>query len=1150
MLMTIRNKGLLAVTILAMFLLGISSWLLQLKIESNYRSDVGDNLYTLLTTTQQAVHSWNNEHMAAALVWSETTDVRKLTQQLLVTSHSAQDLAKSSGQANLRTLFKPVIKAKGYQGFFIIGPNDINLASSRDENLGVTSLLARQQTFKEIIWSGQTALSLPMHSDVPLPDENGQLRSGVPTMFVGAPIRDEAGTVIAIFCFRINPAKDFTTIFQRGRISKSGETYAIDSQGRLMTESRFDEQLRAMGVIAESEHGMLNIIVRDPNANLRQGNRNMIPAEKQPLTRMAASVVTGEAGTDLDGYRNYRGVPVVGAWLWDDALGLGITTEIDVDEAYETLYATRYTLIVATVIAITLLLVLSLIFLKSRNKIEENEKQYRRLIETSAEGVWVIDADSITTFVNRRMAEMLGYSVDEMTGMSMYEFMGSEEKSQAADNVKQRKRGIAEQHEFLLRCKHGAGLWVDMNTNPITDDNGSYEGALAMVTDITERKKMEDALRTSKDQMQAIIENAVDGIITADESGIIESVNPAVLSIFGYTREQLVGESINILMTDSQRLKHDNYIKHYLDTNEKKIIGVGSREVMAAREDGSCFPIGVAVGEMKSNGDKKFIAMIRDISEQKQYEHALKQSEERLKEAQEIAHVGHWSLDLIEDKLFWSDEVFRIFGVETQSFSGSLEAFINAVHPDDREMVQMAYSDSIKDRTPYEITHKVVRPDGEIRFVQEICKTVYDSTGKALRSIGTVQDITDRINSDQEKEHLQHQLQQSQKMEAIGHLTGGVAHDFNNILASILGYTGLALTRYVPDKGSKLAEYLLEVNKAGWRAQNLIAQMLAFSRGSKTSPEKMMLEPLVKDVVKMLRSTLPTSIEISQTVDMDLPFVDADSVRLHQVVTNLCINSRDAMEGSGRLDIHLHKVVMEKEKCSSCHSDVSGEYVELCIEDTGSGMDESLLAQIFNPFFTTKDIGKGTGMGLSVVHGIVHEHGGHLIVTSEPGIGSKFRLLLPIFDSDKDTEKEEKTDAIDAIAQYGESTVGGHILIVDDEVAITGFLSELLESSGYQVTALNDPYEALDLYGTAPEAMNLIVLDQTMPGMTGAQTAEKILDLRPGMPIILCTGFSEKVDEIKARELGVKAFLKKPFETGQLLGLINTLIEEDRSKVH
>lgn len=1150
--MIIRSKGLVAVTILAMVLLGISSWLLQIKISSNLRSDVGDSLFTVLTTTQQAVHSWNNEHMAAALVWAETTDVHKFTQQLLATSLTTQDLVKSSAQEKLRVLFKPVIKAKGYQGFFIIGPDKTNLASSRDENVGIKSLLARQKKFEETIWSGQTALSLPLHSDVPLPDENGQLRSGVPTMFVGAPVRDETDTVIAIFCFRINPAKEFTTIFQRGRIGKSGETYAFDGQGYLISESRFDEQLQAIGMITPSERGILNIIVSDPGVNLLQGNMNAIPVEKRSLTRMADSAVTGKAGADLDGYRGYRGVPVVGAWLWDDALGLGITTEIEVDEAYETLYATRYTLIVATVIAITLLFVLSLIFLKSRNKIEESEKQYRRLIETSGQGVWVIDADSITTFVNKKMAEMLGYNIDEMTGMSMYEFMGSEEKAQAADNVKRRKSGIAEQHEFLLSSKDGTGLWVEMNTNPIIDDDGRYKGALAMSTDITERKKMEEALRASKEQMQAIIENAVDGIITADMSGIIESANPAVSSIFGYTQEQLVGESINILMAEGEHLKHDNYIKRYIDTGEKKIIGVGSREVMAAREDGSCFPIGIAIGEMKSKGHKKFIAMIRDISEQKKYEHALKQSEDRLKEAQEIAHVGHWDLDLIEDKLVWSDEVFRIFGVEPQSFGESLEAFMSAIHPDDKEMVQMAYSDSIKDHAPYNITHKVVRPDGEVRFVHEICKTVYDSMGKALRSIGTVQDITDRIKSEQEKVQLQHQLQQSQKMQSIGHLTGGVAHDFNNILVSILGYTDLALTRYVPDKDSKLAEYLLEVNKAGVRAQDLIAQMLAFSRGSISSPEKIMMEPLLKDVIKMLRSTLPASIEIKYVIDADLPAIKADSVRLHQVVTNLCINARDAMEGSGRLDIVFHKTSLDQSHCASCHEVVSGDYLELSIEDSGSGISEALLPNIFDPFFSTKDVGKGYGMGLSVVHGIVHEYGGHILVNSEPGVGTNFRILLPILNGEEDIEEEikEDVDAINEITKYNEGTVNSRILIVDDEISITGFLSELLESNGYQVIALNDPYEALDLYESDPMAMNLIVLDQTMPGMTGAQTAEKILGLRPDMPIILCTGFSEKMDEIQARKIGVRAFLNKPFETGQLLGLIDTLIEEDRSKLH
>lgn len=417
------------------------------------------------------------------------------------------------------------------------------------------------------------------------------------------------------------------------------------------------------------------------------------------------------------------------------------------------------------------------------------------------------------------------------------------------------------------------------------------------------------------------------------------------------------------------------------------------------------------------------------------------------------------------------------------------------------------------------------------------------------------------LRSHAERLQLQRQLQQAQKMEAIGQLTGGIAHDFNNILASILGFTGLALERHVRDEDVELREYLGEVYHAGERARDLITQMLAFSRGGSNESQRVVLQPLVKEAVKMLRATLPSTIKLSTEFDKDVPAVVLDPVQLHQVVMNLCINARDATGGKGHIDIRVRhirdigrgeqpaqtdaSILGVHDTCNSCHADITaGEYVELSVHDTGTGMNKDQLSRIFQPFFTTKEVGKGSGMGLSMAHGIVHQHGGHILVDSVPGVGTTFRVLFPAADSmpTQDQGIEGTTKRIT------EKLHSAHILIVDDEISVGRFMGDLFESRGYRVMVMSDAQAALDLFTDNPNAFDLVVTDQTMPELTGVELTQKLLDLRSELPVILCTGHSEQVDEARARELGVRGYLTKPMEANVLLGLAQELLQNSNGR--
>ncbi len=390
------------------------------------------------------------------------------------------------------------------------------------------------------------------------------------------------------------------------------------------------------------------------------------------------------------------------------------------------------------------------------------------------------------------------------------------------------------------------------------------------------------------------------------------------------------------------------------------------------------------------------------------------------------------------------------------------------------------------------------------------------------------------------RQKLQRQLLQAQKMEAIGQLTGGIAHDFNNILASILGYTELLQAISQTELNNpKAHEYLSRIEQSGMRARDLVAQMLAFSRGGSSESQPLLLEPMVKDALKMLHSTLPSSIELYTHIEDQLTTVMMDPVQFHQLMMNLCINARDAMSGVGTIDITIRRVEIHNKECASCYRSLNGEFEELIVKDSGNGVSTDALERIFEPFFTTKDVGKGTGMGLSMVHGIMHEHGGHILVDSVAGRGTSFHLLFPIISASNNSDHTELKDSI-AIDNPDNSTVK-HILVVDDDEMVAEFEKELLTKRGYQVTIKHNSQEALELFSNNSKQFDLVLTDQTMPGMTGVEMSQKILALAPKTPIILCTGFSEYVDEKSAKKMGIHAFLNKPIDIQKLLDAINKI---------
>ena len=428
---------------------------------------------------------------------------------------------------------------------------------------------------------------------------------------------------------------------------------------------------------------------------------------------------------------------------------------------------------------------------------------------------------------------------------------------------------------------------------------------------------------------------------------------------------------------------------------------------------------------------------------------------------------------------------------------------------------------------------KIAFENGETRVFDTFKGPLRDSSQRIYGILCYRRDITERFNTEREQHNLEMQLRQAQKMELIGHLTGGIAHDFNNILASMFGYAELIQMSPDIQSNPQLSQYLQEILQAGIRAKELVAQLLTFSHRREPATETIVVTPIVKEVAKLLRSTLPTSIAIKTELAKALPEVLISPVRLHQILMNLGINARDAIAGSGTIAIKVEPVVVgELTVCDSCHHHFSGRHLMISVRDSGSGISQRNLMKIFDPFFTTKEVGRGGGLGLSVLHGIVHSANGHIEVHTALGHGTEFRIHLPAQSRESvSPPREVKPDTENV-------QVCGNVMVVDDEASIVGFLTALLENLGCEVTGLTSPTEALRLFRNDPNCVDMVIMDQSMPELTGADLARAMLALRPEIPIVMSTGYSNAIDEETARQIGIRRFLIKPVPAKVLADIV------------
>ena len=508
----------------------------------------------------------------------------------------------------------------------------------------------------------------------------------------------------------------------------------------------------------------------------------------------------------------------------------------------------------------------------------------------------------------------------------------------------------------------------------------------------------------------------------------------------------------------------------------------------------------------------------------------LLESEKRYRTLFEDSHVSMLLIDPTDGRIIDANiAASNFYGWSNQELKNKYIKDINRFNEDEARVKMSALLDQKTHR--FSVEH--IRADGSVCDV-EVYSGPIELDGKQLL-YSMVYDITNRIRIQKEKEKLQEKLIQSQKMESFGQLAGGIAHDFNNILSSIIGFTELAMDQV--EDNSSLGQDLQEVYSSGMRAKELVDQILAFARQSDQKLNPVRIDHIAQEVLKLIRSSTPSNIEIKQSYN-STSCIMGNTIQIHQVMMNLCTNSTHAMEENGGvLDIQLSDVDIHGDEKDSEEALPPGKYIQLIVSDNGDGIPEHILNNIFEPYFTTKSVGKGTGMGLAMVLGIVESHGGKIKVESEITKGTTFTICLPV-----SNECENYSPQIEEKVQPGAE----RILFVDDEEQITKIGVRSLGQLGYIVVVKNSSTSALELFAREPESFDLVITDMTMPVMTGDKLALAMMKIRPDIPIIICSGYSSRLSANSAAEIGVKSIISKPFSQEKLAQTVRKVLDNIR----
>lgn len=756
--------------------------------------------------------------------------------------------------------------------------------------------------------------------------------------------------------------------------------------------------------------------------------------------------------------------------------------------------------------------------------LRESEQRYASFFNDNHSILWLVNpATGIIVDSNPAACTYYGYSHEAMVGMELTK-INPMPKHLLQEELEASREQRRNHFFFQHRLASGEIRDVEVYSGPIIVKGEQL--LCSIIHDITERRQAERAVRERELYLAAILQTAAEGFWVFDAQGCITEVNGAFCALTGYTREELLGKPISAVEIHTP-------VADIAYRNERiRASGWEIFETNHCCKNGALVPVEVSCTFLPE-GEGRFVNFCRDLTERKNAEQKLRTTLERTQ-----IILANIQLGLV---LIGSDNRLEFINQASCDLFGFTEgpaALQGLTAEDITERVIHSFADpaaaKVRIREVLSANLPVRKEEapllGDRLLLYDFVPIVID--GQPYGRLWYYYDITEQKRAEEERKLLQQQLVQSQKMEAIGTLAGGIAHDFNNILSAVIGYAEMAR-----DASPPVSEAIHDLNmvlEAAQRAAGLVRQILAFSRQGENKRVRLDAGIVVREALKLLRSTIPSTITMDLRIDTAPLLIMADPVQLQQVVMNLCTNAFHAMEQTGGT------IVLELQQCQLSAQDllshpqvVPGRFMRLSVEDTGPGIPAALREKIFEPYFTTKEVGKGTGMGLAIVHGIATASGGFITCEGEPDHGARLTLFLPTVDEPEPTDFIPTTVALEG---------SGHILLVDDEPMLVEMGQAMLERLGYEVTVRTSSLEALTTFHNEPDRFDVVITDQTMPGMTGVELARRMLAIRPQLPIILCTGFSNLVNEEQARLHGIKGFIMKPITKQEIGALLKEVL--------
>ncbi|MGA2333113.1 MAG: PAS domain S-box protein [Syntrophales bacterium] len=803
---------------------------------------------------------------------------------------------------------------------------------------------------------------------------------------------------------------------------------------------------------------------------------------------------------------------------------------------------------------------------RAEEVLRESEERYRYLIQHAPTGIFEADFTARKYLsVNVVMCQYTGYTREEFLSLNPIQLLTEESMEAFIQRHAKVLAGepVPDDVEFKIKRKDGSEFWVLLHTRYSYEPNNRIT-ATVIAHDITERKRAdielrgayerlraaeeqmraqynslvesEQSLRESEERFKTLFEKSTDAQILLDYEGKVVDCNDAHVKLFGLQgKSEILGHTP---VDFAPEFQPDGTPSSEIGKKMRTAIlekGSARFEWVHQKHDPARTPIVTELScTLIRSADNPIIHVaIWDITKRKRAEEALRKSEEKFVKTFQSnpACVG---LSRLRDGLIIeaNEAMLNILGYSQDEFIGHTIPELGVWNDliDRERLVQTLMTEGKSMNQEYWFRTKT----GELLLCSQSTEIIQIDNEPHI--IFTFFDLTESKRIEGERKVLQERLQRAEKMEAIGTLAGGIAHDFNNILGAVLGYTEMALGESKLD--SHLRRYLEQIFKAGERARDLVKQILSFSRQSDEKPRPLRVSPIVKEVMRLVRASVPSTINIRQDIHEDWDTVVADSTQIHQILMNLCTNAAYAMRGEkGELKVSLVPVNVEPPDNLIVRHDLSpGKYLRLTVSDTGAGIDNEIMDRIFDPFFTTKKPGEGTGLGLSVVYGIVKSYGGAITVTSEVGKGTGFNVYLPLLTG---VEDKEEANVEEPVPRGNE-----RILFVDDEAALVQLATSILSGLGYEVTGRTSSPEALQVFRNRPDSFDLVITDMTMPNMTGSELAQQLMRIRPDIPVILCTGFSEEVTQEKARAIGVREFIMKPIVRRQIAEAIRRALDK------